>query len=131
RDHKENINPHKPTRKHLHHTRVIDQHQPNRNSPQPLNIRPKTPTPTTNTTRMPAAGMHSRNHHHHLDELPGPGRGRATGSAGPWQVRPAALYGIHLGVGPAAVDPLGAAHGAAVMAARVNRAVPPSRWDGG
>src|SRR5699024_5505948 len=61
---KENINPHKPTRKHLHHTSVIDQHQPNRNSPQPLNIRPKTPTPTTNTTSVPASRVHGESHHH-------------------------------------------------------------------
>src|SRR5699024_10169602 len=80
RDHKENINPHKPTRKHLHHTRVIDQHQPNRNSPQPLNIRPKTPTPTTNTTRMPAAlartgdGLDLGTHQH----LPSTGTTRRT-----------------------------------------------------
>src|SRR5699024_2624331 len=58
RDHKENINPHKPTRKHLHHTRVIDQHQPNRNSPQPLNIRPKTPTPHTRRTHRGPPATH-------------------------------------------------------------------------
>src|SRR5699024_4925069 len=56
RDHKENINPPKPTRKHLHHTRVIDHHQPNRNSPQPLNIRPKTPTPHTRRGRTRTGG---------------------------------------------------------------------------